>query len=187
MVCCALIASLLGMLTLLFKPLIHKRSAMQWRLAPANGVAAGANYSPQAISKFSVTARFRSFGFAFGGLRFVFVREHNMRIHAAAAIGAIAAGAYFHITIDEWRWIILAVILVIATETINTAIEQTCNALGGKYDEHIRNAKDTAAAAVLLCAATALTIGASVFVPYLFTMDNGSPAISTPDRICGPQ
>jgi diacylglycerol kinase (ATP) len=186
MVCCALIASLLGMLTLFFKPLMRKRSAMQWRLASTNGVAAGANYTPQAISKFNVTARFRSFGFAFDGLRFVFIKEHNMRIHTAAAIGAIAAGLYYHITVDEWRWIILAVILVIATEIINTAIEQTCNALGGKYDEHIRNAKDIAAAAVLLCAATALVIGASVFIPHLSTAYDGLSEVPSFSRICGP-
>jgi diacylglycerol kinase len=186
MVCCALIAGLLGMLTLLLKPLIRKQSAMQWRLAPANGTAPSTRYITQAGLKFSIMARFRSFGFAFDGLRFAFVKEHNMRIHGAAAIAAVAAGIYFHITADEWRWIMLAVIFVVAAETINTAIEQACNAFGGAYNEHVRNAKDTAAGAVLLSSAAALIIGAAIFTPYLLAKYNEPPEIAAANRICGP-
>ena len=104
-----------------------------------------------------------------------------MRVHGVAAGAAIMLGILLNISLEDWRWILLAIVLVMAAEAINTAIEQTCNAIGPHYCEAIRAAKDVAAGAVLLCAGAALLIGLSVFAPYLQVLN----ASVTFERLCG--
>ncbi|MBP5395511.1 MAG: diacylglycerol kinase, partial [Bacteroidales bacterium] len=48
--------------------------------------------------KFSVRKRIKSFSYAFAGLRVLFREEHNARIHAVAAVLAVAMGFLFRIS-----------------------------------------------------------------------------------------
>ena len=158
MICCAFIAALLGALGWLVRPFRQRASAtpLAWRLTDNTPI------PPQ----FSLAARMKSFGYAFAGLSFVARREHNMRIHLGVAALVIVAGLALQVGADDWRWLIVAITLVLAAETMNTAVEQCCNALGGGYCEAVRVAKDAAAGAVLVTAIGAALIGASVFAPY---------------------
>ena len=164
MVCCAMIAGLLG---LLLRPW-RQRGALAWRLGgvPAPGV---------------VQARVRSIGHAMAGLAFAVRNEANMRIHLAAAIAAVTAGIMLRIGVEEWRWLILAIALVIAGEALNTAIEQACDAIGGR-SEPIRRAKDAAAGGVLVLAVAAALIGIGIFGPHLLMVWHGS---LPPLPLCG--
>ena len=164
MVCCAMIAALFG---LLLRPW-RQRGALAWRpgRVPAPGV---------------VHARVRSVGHAMAGLAFAVRNEANMRIHVAAAIAAVTAGIVLRISAEEWRWLILAITLVIAGEALNTAIEQACDAIGGR-SEPIRRAKDVAAGGVLMLAIAAALIGAAIFVPHLLKVWDGS---LPPLPLCG--
>jgi len=155
MVCCAMMAALLGVL---LRPW-RRRNALAWR--PGGEVAAGV-----------VQARIKSVGYAVEGLTFAVRNEANMRIHCLAAIAAVAAGVLLRIDADEWRWLILAIALVIAGETLNTAIEQTCDAIGGR-SEPIRHAKDAAAGGVLVLAIAAALIGLGIFVPHIVAAWHG--------------
>ena len=154
MVCCTLIAALLG---LLVRPLLGARtSPLAWRLeARAEEVAPAFGHS-----------RWQSFRHAFAGLDFVVRNEANMRLHLGAAVAAVALGLLFPLDASEWRWLILAIALVMTMETVNTAIEQACNAITRAHHPAIKAAKDIAAGAVLICAMFASLIGASVFVPH---------------------
>jgi diacylglycerol kinase (ATP) len=164
MVCCAMMAALLGVL---LRPW-RRRHALAWR--PGSESAAGV-----------VQARVKSVGYAVAGLTFAVRNEANMRIHCVAAIVAVAAGIALRIDADEWRWLILAIALVIAGEALNTAIEQACDAIGGR-SEPIRHAKDAAAGGVLVLAIAAALIGLCIFAPHLIMMWHGSPPLLL---ICG--
>lgn len=157
MVCCAMMAALFGVL---FRPW-RRRNALAWR--PGGEPAAGV-----------VQARVKSVGYAVAGLAFAVRNEANMRFHCVAAIAAIAVGVGLRIDADEWRWLILAIALVIAGEALNTAIEQACDAIGGR-NEPIRHAKDAAAGGVLVLAVAAAAIGLSIFVPHIVATWYGSP------------
>jgi diacylglycerol kinase len=159
MVCCAMMAALLGVL---LRPW-RRRNALAWR--PGGEPAAGV-----------VQARVKSVGYAVAGLTFVVRNEANMRIHCAAAIAVVATGILLQIDADEWRWLILAIALMIAGEALNTAIEQACDAIGGR-SEPIRHAKDAAAGGVLVLAIAAALIGLGIFVPHLIMLWNGSPPL----------
>lgn len=107
-----------------------------------------------------------------------------MRIHLGAAALAILAGAWLRIGAADWRWVVLAIALVLVTEALNTAVEQCCNALSRQFNPAIKAAKDVAAGAVLISAICAVLIGLSVFVPYLL----GAAGPSSPhfhSLICG--
>lgn len=109
----------------------------------------------------------RGFVHALAGIVFAARNEPNMRVHLVAAVAAVAGGAWLRLDVGEWRWLILAVTLVIAAEILNTAVEQTCNAVTIRYSSAIKAAKDAAAGAVLLCALAAALIGATIFLPHL--------------------
>ena len=160
MICCAALASLIGLVLRLASPPLGARRAspLAWRLErPAEPSRRG----------FDFAAFRRGFGHAFAGLDFVFRHERNMRVHGLAACGVVALGAALPLTPGEWRWIVLAIALVMMAEAFNTAIEQTCNALGPARNEAVRAAKDVAAAAVLICAVAAAAIGATVLTPHV--------------------
>jgi diacylglycerol kinase len=158
MVCCALIAAILGFFTLLIRPFFKSTSPLAWQLGQEDMMD---------TARFTLSARLASFGFAFAGLKFVFSHEHNMRIHLFTAIFVIAGGVLWRLNAEQWRWIALAITLVLVSEALNTAVEQACNALGGKHNQHIGIAKDVAAGAVLMACGFAIIIGLSVFVPQL--------------------
>lgn len=110
--------------------------------------------------------RVRSIGHAVAGLAFALRSQTNMRLHAVVAATTLAAGFVFRIGADEWRWLIVAIALVIAGEALNTGIEQACDAVGGR-SEPIRHAKDAAAGGVLVLAVAALLIGLGIFIPHV--------------------
>lgn len=155
MVCCTVIAALLGLAPRTLLP--RRASPLAWRLS-ATSVP---DPSP------CLRSRVQSFRHAFAGLAFVVRHEPNMRIHIAAAILAVALGWLLQIDTVEWRWLILAIGLVLGAEALNTAVEQACNAITRRHNVAIKVAKDTAAGAVLVAAVTAALIGASVFAPYM--------------------
>jgi diacylglycerol kinase len=154
MICCVLIAGVLGLLGL---PLAKLRpSPLGWRL-PGDAL-------PREHVRI---ARLKSFGYAFAGLRTLVREEPNARIHLVAATLAIVAGLVLNITIADWRWVVLSIGLVLAAECANTAVERTCDVASSAYHPLVKAAKDVAAGGVLLSALTALVIGAMTFWPYL--------------------
>ena|SRR5690348_9028422 len=172
MVCCTFIAALFG---LILRPLLPKRpSPLTWRLMAAEAPALTSNHR----------AGLQSFRHAFAGLNFVARNEPNMRIHIAVSVTVFIFAWLLEIDAAEWRWLILAVGLVLGAEALNTAVEQACNAITREHNTAIKVAKDAAAGAVLISAATAALIGASVFAPHLVAHVEEDPA-SLISSVCG--
>src|SRR4051812_19234535 len=112
MICCALLAGMLGIALRLLAP---------WQLVRPSPLAWRPALTPTVAPRFSLSARLSAFGFAFAGIGFLVRNEHNARIHLAAAAIAVSAGLWWRITLADWRWIILAILLVLAAEAMNTA------------------------------------------------------------------
>lgn len=93
--------------------------------------------------------------------------QRNAWIHAVATILTMGAGIFFHITRDEWAWIILAIMAVWMAEALNTAFEFLADATRPAFHPLIGKAKDVAAGAVLLSALGSVVIGLLIFGPYL--------------------
>ncbi len=104
---------------------------------------------------------------ALSGLVAAFRTERNLRIHAAAGVGAIALGIWLGLSRMEWVAVALCLAGVPALECANTALEAAVDLASPVRHPLARKAKDCAAAAVLLAAAGSLAVGALVFLPKL--------------------
>jgi len=119
---------------------------------------------------FQFTGRIRSFKYALRGIWTMVQSQHNAWIHALATALVIGAGIVFHITRNEWNWIILAIIAVWTAEALNTAFEFLADATSPAFHPLIRKAKDVAAGAVLIAAIGSVAIGLSIFGPYVMNL-----------------
>ena len=115
-----------------------------------------------------IYGRIKSIKFAFKGLFLLIRTEHS--IIAQLIIGAIACGFgfYFKISSVEWMFQIFAIGLVLTAESLNTAIEKTCDFIQPGFDKKIGFIKDIAAGAVTFAAITAMIIGALIYIPKIF-------------------
>ncbi len=117
-------------------------------------------------SKITVSARVKSFRYAFKGIWTMISSQHNAWIHAAATLLVIIVGVWFGLTKAEWCWIILAVTSVWTAETVNTALEFLVDLVSPEYNPLAGKVKDVAAGAVLITAIGAAIIGLVIMGPY---------------------
>jgi len=116
-----------------------------------------------------VAARARSFSHAFRGVGRLF-REPNARIHALATLVVLGLGFFLQLEPLEWGALVFAIALVLAAEAFNTAIEALADAAVPKHHPLVAEAKDVAAAGVLLAALGAVAIAVLVLGPHLATL-----------------
>ncbi|HNX92062.1 MAG TPA: diacylglycerol kinase family protein [Syntrophomonas sp.] len=109
-----------------------------------------------------------SFTYAIRGILVAIASGRNMKIHIVAAIMAILTGWWLGINRLEWAIITISIFIVLAAETINTAIEKTVDLVTREYHPLAKQAKNLAAGAVLLAAVSAVIIGILIFGSYLF-------------------
>ena len=112
-------------------------------------------------------ARLRSFLYAFAGLRLLLREEHNARIHATITVLVVVAGIVLRVSPVEWGVLVICIGMVLAAEAFNSAIERICDYLTTEHDDRIRDIKDLAAGAVLLCAIATAVVGVVIFLPYV--------------------
>ncbi|KQO50253.1 diacylglycerol kinase family protein [Sphingomonas sp. Leaf257] len=124
---------------------------------------------PCAPTGFNVRARLKSFVYAGRGLRWLVWDEHNAWLHFAASVIVIVLGFTLRISLEDWRWIVLAMALVWIAEAINTAIEDLCDHLNPDFDPAIGRVKDLAAGGVLIASMAAIVIGLLTFGPILLS------------------
>ena len=91
---------------------------------------------------FSFRKRLTSFRYAFNGIRLLIRYEHNAWIHCFAAVCAILAGAYFHLSQGEWIAVLIVIGGVFSAEAVNTAIESMADFISPGYHETIKKVKD---------------------------------------------
>jgi len=120
--------------------------------------------------KFSFRKRLKSVSYALNGLKLLLREEHNARIHLVAALVAIALGWFLKLSRLEWAMIFLVIGAVFAAELFNSALENMADHLSPEKHEKIKKVKDMAAAAVLICAFTAVVIACLIFLPKIYRL-----------------
>ena len=112
--------------------------------------------------------RFRkSFSYAIQGILYGVANEPNMKIHLLAALAALVMGIIAGISRLEWAILSLTIFMVLAAETINTAVERAIDLFSTQQHPLAKIAKDLAAGGVLLAAVNAVVIAFILFGPYL--------------------
>jgi diacylglycerol kinase (ATP) len=104
-----------------------------------------------------------SFGCAIKGFFGAVCSEGHLRFHLVAAVYVLVFSSFYNFSAAQWAVLIILIALVIAAELVNTAIENTCDAVTTEQNEHIRRAKDMAAGAVLVLSIAAAAIAVIFF------------------------
>ncbi len=107
---------------------------------------------------------------AWDGVVWALSTQPNYRVHAFLSLLSIAGGIFFHISKAEFLIIAVLIVMGLSIETVNTSIEETCDAIDGSIRPDIKIAKDVAAAAMLIFAVGATLIAGFIFVPYIISL-----------------
>jgi diacylglycerol kinase len=110
---------------------------------------------------------FKSFGFAWNGLKYSFITQTNFKIHLFAAVATTLLGISLHISATEWLIVLLCFAIVLFAELINTALEKLCDVVQQELHPKIKLVKDIAAGAVLVSAIISAAIGMVIFLPKI--------------------
>ena len=112
-------------------------------------------------------SRVASFGHAFRGIGVLLAGQPNARLHLLAAVLVMVLGAWLRIDALEWALLSAVIGLVLCAEALNTGIEIVVDLVSPQWHQLARDAKDVAAAGVLLASLGALATGAWIFMPRL--------------------
>jgi diacylglycerol kinase len=112
---------------------------------------------------------FDSFRNAWRGVVYVFSKEQNFRIEAAAA--AAVTLTMLILPVKRWEAVVLffVILLVLILEVLNTMVERLVNIFRPKMHPYAGKIKDLMAAAVFLAALGSVIIGIVIFWPYFFS------------------
>ena len=108
-----------------------------------------------------------SFRYAFAGISYLLWTQRNAKIQTALALAAVALGFLLRIERGEWLALVLTIVLVLAAEGVNTAVEAVVDLASPAYHPLAKVAKDVAAGTVLLTAIGAVIVGIIIFLPHL--------------------
>jgi len=108
-----------------------------------------------------------SFGHALRGLVEVTARERNMKIHVLSGTAVGLAGAELPLSLPARLALVLAVMLVVAAEMGNSALEALVDLHTKEFREEARRVKDAAAGGVLVLAIGAVLLAIAVAVGNL--------------------
>ena len=100
---------------------------------------------------------------ALNGIKYTIKTQRNIKIQLCFAILAIIIGFILKLSVGEWCILIITISLVFLSEFINTAIETVVDLYTQEYNEKAKNAKDVAAAGVLIMAISSVIIGIILF------------------------
>ncbi len=100
-----------------------------------------------------------SFNCAIEGLIYIVKTQRNMRIHFILAIFVLIAALLLQLDGTDFILVCLAILMVLFSEAINTAIELHVDLVSEKYHPVAKNVKDICAGAVLLSCGFAILVG----------------------------
>lgn len=107
-----------------------------------------------------------SIKYAARGIWHVLHTEQNAQIHLAATVVVITLAVVLQIGAPDFAILLLAIGFVVASEILNTVIEDFLDIIHPEHHPAIRRIKDALAGAVLLSAIIALAVGVVIFLPY---------------------
>ncbi len=112
-------------------------------------------------------SRLASFRYAFSGWWYVLRTQRNAWLHAIATVSVVVLGIQLNLSFQDWATLLLAIGLVWTAEFVNTAIEAIVDLASPEAHPLARVGKDVGAAAVLIAALIAVSVGLFILGPPL--------------------
>lgn len=113
--------------------------------------------------------RIRSLKFVLRGMLYLLRKENAIIFHSMVCCVLIIVGFCVGLSSTHWMVQILCMGGVLATESLNTAIEKICDFVHPDYHKKIGTIKDIAAGAVAFVSIASFTTLCLVYYPYLKT------------------
>lgn len=107
------------------------------------------------------------------GFKFININEDNFKREIFLGIIVLILSYVFRVNKIEFIIIIIMIGLVLACETINTAVERLVDLVSPGYNKIAGEVKDIMAFAVLLMCIISLVIGAIIFIPKIISLQGG--------------
>lgn len=104
----------------------------------------------------------KGFLYAASGIGRTFIEEKNMRFHIVLSVYMycyLLIYDFFTLSKGDWAAIVLATVLVLGAELLNTAVEKSVDLCTQNIHPLAKFAKDASAGAVLICAIGAVVVG----------------------------
>lgn len=120
--------------------------------------------------KMGVKRFFDSIKYSAAGLKYAYGNEQSLIIHGIGSIIMIILGLIFQISFLQWAILIIASVVVLAIELLNTAIEATVDLITNEIHPLAKIAKDCGSAAGGVCGVMMFIIGLFIFVPYFIEL-----------------
>lgn len=121
------------------------------------------------------TSWLESLNCAIEGILWAAKSERHVRYHFVAAIAVVFMALFFKISALEFFLLVLAAVIVIFAELMNTAIEAVVDLVTDDYHELAKRAKDVAAGAVLVTSVGAVVLGYLVLSGHIFPLFHSKP------------
>ncbi|MDA3903534.1 MAG: diacylglycerol kinase [Desulfuromusa sp.] len=121
------------------------------------------------------TSWLESLNCAIEGILWAAKSERHVRYHFVAALTVVFLALFFKISALEFFLLVLAAVLVIFAELMNTAIETVVDLVTDDYHELAKRAKDVAAGAVLVTSVGAVILGYLVLSGHVFPLFHSGP------------
>ncbi len=106
---------------------------------------------------------------AIDGIIYSVKTQRHMRYHLTAALVVLLVSLIVNISRGEFILLSMAIILVLVTEMLNTALEETIDMISEEFNPRAKNAKDIAAGVVLVASIGALILAYLILYPALRT------------------
>ncbi len=104
---------------------------------------------------------------AIEGIIYAVKTERHMRYHLFAALATLILSLLLNISRLEFILLCMAIVLVLVTEMLNTAVEVTVDMISKEYHPRAKIAKDIGAGVVLIASIGALTLAYLILYPAL--------------------
>jgi diacylglycerol kinase (ATP) len=104
---------------------------------------------------------------AIEGIIYSVKTQRHMRYHLVAALAALLVSLTVNISRTEFILLSMAIILVLVTEMLNTALEVTIDMISEEFHPRAKIAKDVAAGVVLIASIGALILAYLILYPAI--------------------
>ncbi len=119
-------------------------------------------------SKYKGIKRFiMSFKYSIDGLLYSYKNEKSLGIHAFLTILGVLFGIFFKISLIEWAQVAIVLIVILAAELINTAIEAAVDMVTIETNPLAKIAKDCGSAATFVLSILGAIVAGIIFVPKI--------------------
>lgn len=123
------------------------------------------------------TSWLESLNCAIEGILWAARGERHIRYHLVAALAVVFLALFFKVSALEFFLLVLAAVLVLFAELMNTAIEAVVDLVTDDYHELAKRAKDVAAGAVLVTSIGSIVLGYLVLSGHIFPLFDSQPTL----------